>query len=84
MDTMYELTEAECEAVAGGGDGQAVAIRNHITGSGPGFDLGAAVWSMPGIPTTTGKTVSHEVHGTMIAGPLPSPEAIWGFGLGFG
>jgi hypothetical protein len=84
MDTMYELTEAECEAVGGGSDGQNVAIRNHITGSGPGHNLGAAIRSMPGIPTTTGKLVSALVHGTVDIPPLPSPNAIWGFGLHFG
>jgi hypothetical protein len=36
MDTFYELTEAECEAVAGGGAGQSVAFVNHFSGGGPG------------------------------------------------
>jgi hypothetical protein len=49
MDAMYELTEAECEAVAGGTGGQIVASFNHNSGffgaaafhasAGPGFFL---------------------------------------------
>ena len=50
MDTLYELTKAECEAVAGGAGGQIVAQTNHNSGffgpsgsfhasTGPGFFL---------------------------------------------
>ena len=58
MDTLYELTEAECAAVAGGSGGQIVASFNHNSGffgaaafhasAGPGFflhDLGGRVVS---------------------------------------
>jgi hypothetical protein len=48
METMHELTEAECEGVTGGGGGQTVALFNHNSGvfgasgnpnasAGPGF-----------------------------------------------
>jgi len=36
MDIIYELTEAECEAVAGGLGGASVAFLNHSSGTGPG------------------------------------------------
>ena len=50
MDTLYELTEAECAAVAGGAGGQIVASFNHNSGvfgaaaspnasAGPGYFL---------------------------------------------
>jgi hypothetical protein len=50
MSTLYRLTQAECEAVAGGAGGQIVAVTNHNSGffgaaaspnasAGPGFFL---------------------------------------------
>jgi hypothetical protein len=73
MDTTYELTEAECEAVAGGatlhvgqGDGGGVSVAkfNHFTGTGPGNVL------------QNGPLVSFEVHavqsGTTSFAPLTS------------
>jgi hypothetical protein len=50
MDAMYELTEAECEAVAGGAGGQIVAEFNQASGAGPGFFF------------HNGKHVSSDVH----------------------
>ena len=73
MDTLYELTESECEAVAGGGTlhvgqggggGVNVAKFDHFTGTGPGHVL------------QNGPLVSFEVHavqsGTTSFAPLSS------------
>ena len=62
MDTMYELTEAECDVVAGGfdfsvgqggGGGVHVSIFNRITRTGPGDVL------------HNGLVVRHEVHAVL-------------------
>ena len=58
MDTIYELTDAECEAVAGGSGGTNVALFNHNTGS-PGSDEQSAG---PGHVLHNGPLVSFEVH----------------------
>jgi hypothetical protein len=81
MDTFYELTEAECEMVAGGGDGQFVAARNLASGTGPGqplaFDLHNII---PGSGAKVGPIVSGAVHRTMsLEHTLPSPDNLWGF-----
>ena len=72
---MYELSEAECDMVAGGSGGTNVAIFNHNTGSpgSPGRSEG------PGKVLQNGALVSFEVHsvqsGTVAFAPLL--EFIW-------
>ena len=58
MDIIHELTEAECEAVAGGSGGTNVALFNHNTGS-PGS---AGPSAGPGKVLHNGPLVSLEVH----------------------
>ena len=72
MDPLYELTEAECEAVAGGratfnvgqggGGGINVAKFNHMTATGPGGVL------------HDGPLVSFEVHAAQSGTNNFSPE----------
>jgi hypothetical protein len=72
MDTLYELTGAECEAVAGGtfhfhlgqggGGGVHVSQFNHFTGTGPGNVL------------QNGPLVSFEVHAVQSGATSFSPE----------
>jgi hypothetical protein len=80
IDTLYELTEAECEAVSGGTNGQIVAEFNHGSHSGPGLFLGQDERLLPGLFGSVGNLVSHEVAGVKtITGPISVP--VWGFGL---
>jgi len=67
MDTMYELTEAECELVAAGGQGKNVAFFNHNTGTGPGHVL------------QTGPLVRLEVHAVQDGATAFGPgfPALW-------
>jgi hypothetical protein len=77
MDTLYELTAAECEAVAGGFDfnvgqgggvGVHVSIFNRITGTGPGDVL------------HNGSVVRHEVHevqASLAAAFGPHGDFVW-------
>jgi hypothetical protein len=58
MDAMYELTQAECDMVAGGSGGTNVALFNHNTGS-PGS---AGPSSGPGKVLHNGSLVRFEVH----------------------
>jgi hypothetical protein len=72
MTSIYELTEAECEAVAGGSGGMNVAKFNHNTGS-PGSTGKSAG---PGSVLHNGPLVSFEVHavqsGTTAFSPMLS------------
>jgi len=80
MDTLYELTEAECEAVAGGAGGQIVAEFNHFRDHGPGFFVHIP-GSETGTGAHTGKVVSSEVHLVQTFGPNVT-EPFWKMGMG--
>jgi hypothetical protein len=66
MDTLYELTEAECEAVGGGAGGQIVALFNHVSEHGPGFFF------------HNGQGVSSDVHLVQTFGPNVTVP-VWAF-----
>src|SRR5260370_24244435 len=66
MKTLYELTEAECEIVAGGAGGQIVALFNHVSEHGPGFFF------------HNGHLVSSDVHLVETFGPNVTVP-VWAF-----
>jgi hypothetical protein len=68
MDTLDELTGAECEMVAGGGGGQIVADFNHHSGHGPGFFFQEGTGSRP----------SSAVHEVQTGAPNPTVP-FWNF-----
>jgi hypothetical protein len=75
MTSIHELTEAECEAVAGGSGGMNVALFNHTTGSPgtPGRSAG------PGSVLHNGPLVSFEVHAVQsgITEFVPGLQFFW-------
>ena len=75
MDTLHELTKAECEAVAGGSGGMNVALFNHNTGS-PGS---AGRSEGPGKVLHNGPLVSFEVHAVQNGATafVPGLEFFW-------
>jgi hypothetical protein len=66
MNTLYELTEAECEIVAGGAGGQIVAKFNQASEHGPGFFI------------HNGQGVSSDVHLVQSGSPNPTVP-FWAF-----
>jgi len=68
MGSMYELTEAECGAVAGGAGGQIVAVFNHASEHGPGFFFHEGTGSRP----------SSAVHEVQAGAPNPTVP-FWNF-----
>ena len=78
MPSIYELTEAQCDMVAGGlGGGTNVALFNHNTGS-PGS---AGPSAGPGKVLHNGQLVSFEVHAVQNGANAFAPglEFFWAF-----